>query len=167
MGGFDPGWLFIIVGLVILSSGILLPAWRENQLLDHRLEQSRLAESRVQERLAHSTVMLDQLRTDQDVVRRVARADLNVVAAGDEPVLRDLASPSDVLQWLDASAKQTDSGNLKTMEVHMAQSRLELLATGPRRLWFLGAGVMCLCMGLVMSPAASRERSASSQMAAS
>jgi len=154
--GFDPGWLFIVAGLAILASGILLPVWRENQMLDRRLEQSRLAESQVQDRLTQSTMMLDQLRGNQDVIRRIARADLNRLNPGDEPVMRDLASPTGVLQWLDASAVQAESAKNPLDDADMTQSRLELMATGPRRLWFLGAGVMCLCIGLVLSPSQSK-----------
>ena len=154
----DPGWLFVVVGIAILASGILLPAWRENQSLQRQLEQVKLAESQVQDRLARSTLMLDQLRTDDSVARRISRADLNQLDPGDEPVLRDLSSPSDVLQWLDASAQQSEQ--LLEMENlnEAAFSQLEVMATGARRLWFLGAGAMCLCIGLALTPSPSCRR---------
>ena len=139
----------------MLASGMLLPAWRENQSLQLQLEQARSAESRIQGRLARSTMMLDQLHTDHEVTSRVSRADLNLLAPGDEPILRDLASPSDVLQWLDASAQQAE--DLRELDSAFVGpfTPLETLATGPRRLWFLGAGAMCLCIGLVLSPTGS------------
>ncbi|MEE2907216.1 MAG: hypothetical protein VX527_05215 [Planctomycetota bacterium] len=160
----DPGWLFVLVGLAMLASGMLLPAWRENQSLQHQLEHARSAEARIQGRLARSTMMLDQLHTDDEVARRVTRADLNLLDPGDEPILRDLSSPSDVLQWLDASAQQADDLGPLNLASMGPRSTLEIMATGTRRLWFLGAGAMCLCIGLVLGPSNSNKPAQASQV---
>ena len=33
----DPGWLFVVLGIIVLSAGILIPAIQENRLLGEQL----------------------------------------------------------------------------------------------------------------------------------
>ena len=148
----DPGWLFVVLGIIVLSAGILIPAIQENRLLGEQLRVARQMESRSQEHLTRSTALLDQMHRDEETVRRIWNADLNRTPQGSEPVLRDLEAPSDVLQWLDASAGQSVALSRSSSSVEFKPSLLERMASGPRRLWFLGAGGMCLCIGLVMGP---------------
>ncbi|MBG84285.1 MAG: hypothetical protein CMJ40_07055 [Phycisphaerae bacterium] len=152
----DAGWLFVLLGMIVLSTGILIPAVQENRLLGQQLEIARIAESRSQAYLARSTALLDQMHRDDETVARIWNADLNRTPHGSEPVLRDLEAPSDVLQWLDASAKQSMVLAEGSPDLEFQPSLLERMASGPRRLWFLGAGGMCLCVGLVMGPNAAR-----------
>lgn len=150
--GMDPGWLFVVLGVIVLSAGILIPAIQENRLLEQQLDVARMAESRSQEHLARSTSLLDQMHRDDETVMRIWNADLNRTPQGSKPVLRDLEAPSDVLQWLDASTSQSVMLSEASVEFQYRPSLLERMASGPRRLWFLGAGGMCLCVGLVMGP---------------
>ena len=153
MGWIDPGWLFIIIGLVVLASGLLLPSWREKLELESQLEHAAMVESQMKNRMVKSTSMLDQIsHGDQSVIQRVTMSDRNVIQPGDEPVMRDLEAPSEVLQWLDASIRQHEAHGGTVLASIASQSKLERLATGPWRLWFLGGGAMCLCLGLVLGP---------------
>ncbi len=79
-------------------------------------------------------------------------SDRNDLQPGDEPVMRDLEAPGEVLQWLDASIRQQEIRESKVVASMASRSPLERLATGPWRLWFLGSGAMCLCLGLVLGP---------------
>tara|TARA_B100001059_G_scaffold123229_2_gene123162 strand:+ start:2444 stop:2965 length:522 start_codon:yes stop_codon:yes gene_type:complete len=151
-GAFDPGWLFVLLGMIVLSAGILIPAIQENRVLGEQLRLARQMESRSQQHLTRSTSLLDQMYRDDATLRRIWNADLNRTPQGSEPVLRDLEAPSDVLQWLDASAGQSVLLSEASSEIELQPSLLERMASGPRRLWFLGAGGMCLCVGLVMGP---------------
>ena len=141
-----------MLGMIVLSAGILIPAVQENRMLGHQLRMARIAESRSQEHLARSTALLDQMHRDDETVARIWNADLNRTPQGSEPVLRDLEAPSDILQWLDASAGQSVNLSEASPDVEYQPSLLERMSSGPRRLWFLGAGGMCLCVGLVMGP---------------
>ncbi|MCH2133696.1 MAG: hypothetical protein MK116_08090 [Phycisphaerales bacterium] len=153
----DPGWLFVLVGLAVLVAGILVPAWRQNQGLQDQLSDARQAESRAVHRLDRTVSMLDQLTSGEgEVHRRVSMAERNEVQPGDELVLRDLGAPAEVLQWLDASVDQADQIHGGTVVSAQAISSLEAVATGPSRLWFLAAGAMCLCLGLVLGPSSTR-----------
>ena len=153
LGLIDPGWLFIVIGLAVLASGLLLPSWREKLELESQLDYSGLVESQMKNRMVKSTSMLDQLsHGDQSVIKRVSMSDRNVLQSGDEPVMRDLEAPSEVLQWLDASIRQREAHDATILASIASRSQLEQLATGPWRLWFLGGGAMCLCLGLVLGP---------------
>ncbi|MBG80554.1 MAG: hypothetical protein CMJ39_07595 [Phycisphaerae bacterium] len=152
-GLIDPGWLFIVIGLAVLASGLLLPSWREKLELRSQLTHADLVESQMKNRMMKSTSMLDDLsQGDDSVISRVSMSDRNMLQPGDEPVIRDLEAPSEVLQWLDASIHQQETRGAAVVASMVPRSQLEQLATGPWRLWFLGAGAMCLCLGLVLGP---------------
>ena len=99
--------------------------------------------------------MMDRLQQgDSSVLKRVLMADRNQRAHG-EPVLRDLAAPSEVLQWLEASVQQAEELEPGVVVDMTARSPLEDLVTGPWRLWLLAGSAMLLCLGLVMEPSRS------------
>ena len=109
-------------------------------------------ESRSQEHLTRSTALLDQMHRDEETVRRIWNADLNRTPQGSEPVLRDLEALRMYSSgWMHPPVSPSRLSR-SSSSVEFKPSLLERMASGPRRLWFLGAGGMCLCIGLVMGP---------------
>jgi hypothetical protein len=145
---FDPGWLFIAAGLTVCAAGIILPAQEDLQTLRLQLEQLRGEEIHAYARLkAHSDFMDQVDRADPSLVRRLAAAQLNLVPAGDTPLLLTASATSPVTDWIDATVNP-DIRPPKPAPI----STLGRLANGPYRLWMFGGGIMAVFVGLILSP---------------
>jgi len=145
----DPGWFFVLSGLVICAACVLLPS-REpiRELMQQR---NRLAAERnyIVARLEAHARFMDRLDADDEtLVRRLAASQLNVVPVSERPVLVNIASPAAVTDWIDASVAPPDTA-LPSLP---RQSRLAAAATGPNRLLFLASGALCLFVGLILGP---------------
>lgn len=144
---FDPGWLFLGAGLLLMASGVLIPAgddlaralWRRDRVLHaelHRLE-----------RLTRYEIYLDRVeRRDPIVVQNLAQTQLGLTPAGSAVVLltADGEGP-------DASVfASLEPDPLVLPEAPTGSSLLARLATGERsRLWLLAASAMLVLIGLL------------------
>lgn len=147
----DPGWLFLLAGLAVCAAGVLLPGEADRHEIAARLAGIRAEEAYTVERLDAHARFLDAVeRGDPGVLRRLAAAQLNVMPAGDTPILLASASSETVEDWIDAAATYHPPD-----EDDHAVSRLEQLASGPRRLWIIGAGVLAVFIGLILRPSLS------------
>lgn len=150
----DAGWLFIIAGLVTCIGCVLVSADTELQMLRvqqsllHAQEQTAFARIRVHEDF------LDRLENpDDSLTRRLAATELNLMPTEDEPVLRLVSYELPTIEWIDRQVER------ETPKAVLANtSLLTRLATGPYRLWLFGGGVMCVFIGLLLDPSASRVR---------
>ncbi|MCI0364652.1 MAG: hypothetical protein L0Y44_00355 [Phycisphaerales bacterium] len=148
----DPGWLFIVAGLAICVAGILLPAHGDLEALEHQLAQLHIEEEYANARLRAHADFMDQVdRADPALVRRLAAAQLNLVPAGDTPILLAATESSPVTDWIDATVDR----DIRPQKP-VATSMLSRLANGPHRLWLFGGGIMSVFIGLMLSPGASR-----------
>ena len=146
----DPGWLFILAGVAICAAGVLIPAQTDLLELHRQRQELRKAERFAWARLQAYQEFRDELkREDPALIRRLAAAQLNVVPAGATAVLRSPSSAS-VTDWIDATVPV----DRRPPQV-MRESTLAGLANGPRRLWFLAAGVLAVFIGLVVDPSMS------------
>src|SRR5688572_12626858 len=85
---FDPGWLFVLVGLIVCAAGVLLPAQADLHALEQQLAQLQSEEARAYQRLAAHADFIDQVENgDPSIIKRLAAAQLNVVPDGDKPLL--------------------------------------------------------------------------------
>ena len=150
----DPGWLFVVGGLVLCVAGILLPAQRDLDDLRRQRAELRHEETILQGRLAARGAFLHELDHHQPaLIRRLAASQLNLVPRGEEPVLVSSSLNEDVISWVDATAQVTP-----IEEIHRANSMLSRLMNGRYRLWLLTAGVVSAFLGLLLDPSLTRVR---------
>ncbi len=148
----DPGWLFLIAGLVLVSAMVVLPAMRD---LDHAryhrdsaaaLEQYRL------DRLERYTSFYSALEyNDELLLRRLASTQLNRQPVGTEFVVLPAHNDSaDVFHQLEPAF-------VAPVPPRPTGSFLERLAmSGSLRLWLIGLGGLFVVYGLM--PAATRKK---------
>jgi hypothetical protein len=149
---FDPGWLFIVAGLTVCAAGILLPAQAGLHRLREQLRQLGQEEDLAYARLKGHLDFIDGFdRADARLVRRMAATHLNLIPAGDEPLLLAPAGSQTVTDWIDA----TVSPQPRDAE-SWHDSILSRWATGQERLWLFAAGALCVFVGLLLDPAVSR-----------
>jgi hypothetical protein len=151
---FDPGWLFILAGLVTCAAGVLLPAQTDLDSLQRQLEQLRAQELLAYDRLKAHARFLDQVdRSDPAIVKRLAAAQLNLVPSGDKPLVVARSDASQLTDWIESTLdKDLRPPKLQTV------STLSRWANGPYRLWLFGGGIMSVFVGLMLSPAPTRIR---------
>ena len=150
----DPGWLFVVGGLVLCVAGILLPAQRDLEDLRRQRAELRHEEAILQGRLAARGAFLQELdRRQPALIRRLAASQLNLIPQGEEPVLISASLNEDIISWVDATAQATP-----TEQIHRANSTLSRLMTGRYRLWLLTAGVVSAFLGLLLDPSLTRVR---------
>ena len=144
----DPGWLFVLAGLVVCAAGVLMPAQADLHTLRQRSDDLQVEESRWYARLKAHADFIDRMeREEPDLIRRLAAAQLNMIPSGETPVLLAASNPPPVTQWIDGTV---------TMEPRtdkpLAVSTLSRLANGPDRLWLFAGGIMCVFIGLMLGP---------------
>lgn len=151
----DPGWLFLLGGLALLSAAMIIPS--RDQLEEARWQRDRTlaTEAHATERLQRYRSYLGSLdRGEPEVIRALAATQLNLIAAD--------------RRLLDASATPGDASVFGPLEPPpptnppraIPDSRLRRLAVEPgSRLWLLAAGLFATFVGLLPKalPAAARD----------
>lgn len=144
----DPGWLFVIGGLVLCIAGILLPAQRNLESLQRQRAQLHHEEAILQRQLtARETLLRDLDRRQPVLIRRLAASQLNLVPEDEEPVLVSSTLNADIISWVDATVEATPISYPAS-----AESTLSRIMSGRHRLWFLTAGVVSVFVGLLLDP---------------
>lgn len=142
----DPGWLFVTAGLTLCAAGVLVPA--QQRLDELRGQLARIENAHVcgREGIEAHERFLDRLRQrDPAVIRRLAAAQLNLMPAGETPVLVASSAQSTVADWIGGSV---DPEPLQAAAP--PRTWLALLTQGTRRLWVLGAGILLVFVGLIV-----------------
>ena len=145
----DPGWLFVLAGLVMCAAVVLVPAENDLHDLEGILGQLRRADVALADRLhAHAAFLDDVDRGSPDLVRRLAVGQLNLVPEGRRAVLLTRTAPASITDWIDGAATpprgQADAGRPPRL------SLLSRLTDGPYRLWLLGGSMLSVFMGLLI-----------------
>ena len=84
----DPGWLFVAAGLTLCVAGVLIPAQRGLHDLRGQLARIEHLHAVGRDGIEAHEQFLDRLRQrDPSVIRRLAAAQLNLMPAGDTPLL--------------------------------------------------------------------------------
>ncbi len=151
----DPGWLFLVAGLTICVAGILAPA----QL---KLQATRRQLARLGDQVVISTARFDAQREflrnlhDRDpvLIRRLAASQLNLMPAGEHPLLVASTQTARVTDWIEATLPRRSAEPQRGPE-----SLLVRLSTGAGRLWFLATGVLCVLVGLLLGAGETARRS--------
>lgn len=154
----DPGWLYLLAGIVLLAATVLIPAMDE--LAEVRVERDRVLalEKHRADRLSRYEDYLGALdREEPSLVMALAASQLNQIPQSQSLILE----PADVFAGGGSASASVFSGleppPLKLPEGRKVDSILERWATGERsRTWLIAAGAVCLLMGLLPRAAGRR-----------
>ncbi len=142
----DPGWLFITAGLTLCVAGVLIPAQRSLHNLRGQLTRIEHLHTQGQDGIEAHEQFLDRLRhRDPSVIRRLAAAQLNLMPAGDTPVLVANSRQATVMEWIGRSVEPAT-----VTAAPPASSWLTRLTGDTRRLWVIGFGVLLVFVGLLV-----------------
>ncbi len=143
----DPGWLFLLAGIVIIGATVLIPAY--NDLADVRWQRDRalaVEQRRIDRLERHSGYLRALQREEPSLVLALAASQLNQIPEGRSLVLE----PADP-----ATASASVFAGLEPPAVPLPEqsrvgSLLETLATNDlTRTWLLAAGGVSLLVGLL------------------
>lgn len=147
----DGGWIYVIAGLLVCTTGILIPAEQNLRDLKGQLLSIESREYQTSLHLAATSRVIDQLDAGEPaLLRRLAASQLNIVPAASTPILRSSAPPLPLSEWVEATIR--DKSSVTTTR---RRSLLTHLTSGRRRLWVFGVGVLCVFFGLLFDPALS------------
>lgn len=161
----DPGWLFLIAGLAMLASAVLIPAGEALVEARHARDRALVAEGHRVQRLEKHRAYLDALHERQPaLIAQLKAIQLNRYAQG----MRPLGTVEIDLGRASASVFEMLEPPLPGMPPepgHRAQrSMLARLATGhPSRLWLIAGGALAVLLGVL--PPAGRSRRARAERA--
>lgn len=144
---FDPGWLFLLGGVVLLFATVLIPA--QADLAEARWQRDRALaiEAQRKERLFKHERYLAALESrEPSLVRALAASQLNLIPASRAAMIRPIDPTLD-----DASVfPGLEPAPIVLPELEMVDSHLARWARGERsRLWLIAAGSMLVMMGLL------------------
>jgi hypothetical protein len=150
----DPGWPFVIAGLLLLVAGVLIPAQRDLQELRNTLEIHRALEDQsIRQLAAYDRFLNDLDHGDEQLVGRLAASQLNLMPKDERSMLLVPTLNATVTQWIEDS----EPAILPNPPAY-PDTLLSRLATGPRRLWVLACGAFLVFIGLMLSPSAPSSR---------
>ena len=147
---FDPGWLFLIAGCMLLGATVLIPAQEE-------LNHARWLRARAQAVLDHRTLRLDRYREylaavdsqESSVVLSLAASQLNQIPSDRSPLPGSQAADLKGGSAMVFPALEPPPAVLP-VEPSKVDSTLSRWATGDEsRLWLIAAGALCLLLGLL------------------
>ncbi len=145
---FDPGWPFVIAGLALIVSAVLIPAQRELHDLEQELAVHQAHEERANaELLAYNQFLADIGRGDERLLERLVRAQLNRMPKGERPLLLMPSANDTVPAWIESSVV-TEIPE----PTPYPDTLLSRIATGPRRLWVLATGAFLVFIGVMFAP---------------
>jgi hypothetical protein len=149
---FDAGWLFVIAGLGVLASTVLIPAIEDLEEARWQRDRAIAIERHRLDRLERYGAYLDAvMRGEESVVLALAAEQLNRVPAGSRPLI-PVADPARRSASVFPSLEPPP---LKVPPRVKTDSLLARLATGESsRLAMLVLGAMCVLIGVL--PPASR-----------
>lgn len=148
----DAGWLFVIAGLGILASTVLIPAIDDLEEARWQRDRAIAIERHRLERLERYGAYLDAvMQAEESVVLSLAAEQLNRVPAGSRPLI----PVSDPARRSASVFPALEPAPLKVPPRVKPDSLLSRLATGESsRLAMLVVGAMCVLVGVL--PPASR-----------
>jgi hypothetical protein len=145
----DPGWLFLLAGMAILSATVLIPAAADLSATKFQRERALAIEAHRMERLARYEEYLAALdNRDPSLVLSLAASQLNEIPEGRAPIpgqdgVMGATSDASVFPSLEPPA-------LKLPERTERPSILERWTSDDsKRLWLIIGGAACVLVGLL------------------
>ncbi len=143
----DAGWLFLLAGLALLASAVMIPAARDLDRAHWRRDRVLLTEMHRLHRLTRHEAYLGAVLDENDaVVYQLAATQLGLVPSGTEIV--ELVNDGPTASTLVFASLEPPSIELPAFRE--TESRLARLANGERsRLWVLAVGSILVLIGLL------------------
>lgn len=144
---FDPGWLWVIAGLTVISACLVIPAQDDLREAENELSRARALESHAGERLNRYTALSSAVRDpDESMVRTLAAVQLNIVPAGTRMVTDGISMASRSASLLAQAEPRFESAHVRGSP----DSLLARLISSPAgRLWVMALGTAALVYGLM------------------
>lgn len=143
----DAGWLFLLGGLTIMCSAVLIPAHDDLALTRYERDRARAIESWHAQRVENYAAYLDALRDgDETLVLSLAAMQLNMIPAGTTPLVtsvRPQATSASVFPELEPSFRHPPLPEFYDSRLRRAASE------GRTRLWMIAGGAMLVLFGLL------------------
>jgi hypothetical protein len=151
----DPGWLFLLPGLVIIAATVLMPAGDDLARARAYREKALALETYRSQRLANHLTYLDALQQgDETVLLDLAASQLNLAPADREVIIAPAGlTDASVLDRLDATYKAPTVALPPDSLLH------RLTTNRHTRLWMIAGGAMCVLYAL-LPPATRADRKA-------
>lgn len=148
----DPGWPFLITGILLVSATVLVPA--ADELAEVRFQRDRalaLERHRLARLQQHEQYLAALEREEPALVVALAATQLNQVPQGRQLVLEGPDTFNDPAGAISASVfAGLEPAPLVLPERQPPGSLLHRLTTDDAtRPWVMGAGMMCLLLGLL------------------
>lgn len=147
----DPGWLFLIAGLALIGSAVIIPASEALNEARYARDRALVTETHRVARLEKHRAYLSALDERQPaLIAQLKAIQLNQYPEGMRPlgeldIDQGLASAS-VFGMLEPAVPEMPAQPSHRTE----RSRLAELATGdPSRLWLIAGGGVCLLLGVL------------------
>jgi len=146
----DPGWLFLLSGIVIIAATVLIPAQHDLDVARWQRDRAAVIEKHRLERLEHYGKYLKALDCgDESVVMSLAAVELNA-----SPVDRVPLNPRQDPASMTASVfPQLEPEPAVLPPKPVVTGRSSILARWTiddhTRLWLLAGGVLCILIGLL------------------
>lgn len=151
----DSGWLYLVPGLTLCIACVVIPARDDVVEQRRQIEELVAAEARLTETLrAYNELVSDIDRAEPSVIRELAATQLNLMPAGEAPVMLVANETVDITDWVDARIEKAQAA--RTPPVAPRQSRLQHLVSSTNRLWVMAAGAVLAFIGLLLSPGLTR-----------
>jgi hypothetical protein len=155
----DPGWLFLVPGVAILSTTALMPALDDLARAEAHRAKALALETYRSERLARNLEYLDALRSrDETLLQSLAASQLNLAPADRQVVIGPAGAGGVGGGWGQGASvlDGLDATYIAPTVSMPPDSLLHRLTTNRRtRLWMIAGGAMCVLYGLL--PPARRE----------
>ena len=146
---FDAGWPFLLAGLAILVCCAVIPAQVDLHELQAQLDRLERQEGNSFKRLEAYGRFLDDLdEGEPQLVRRLLASQLNLMPAQEQPLLVATSLQSGFDSWIEATLQLDQLDD----QVTYPDTLLVRLTDGPRRLWAVGGGALCIFIGLLLGP---------------
>lgn len=144
---FDPGYLFLAAGIVLIAAAVLIPARRDLRQAEWNRDRARAVEAKAKDRLARYAEYLDALaRENRTLVVSLAATQLNLAPA-DRRVMIDASQAG--LPAADVFAA-LEPGRASIPPPLSTGSMLERWSASRRsRPWLLAGGALLVLIGLL------------------
>lgn len=145
--GIDPGWLFLVAGLVLLGYTVVIPAQADLARAEWQRDRAVAIERQREERLfKHERYLVALESHEPTLVRALAASQLNLVPVSQATIVEvDDPARSDVSVF-----PSLEPAPIRLPELRLVDSRLGRWARGDdSRLWLIVAGSLLVFVGLM------------------
>ena len=144
----DFGWLYVLAGLAICTSALLLPAQEGLAKAHSQLRLLQEQEAWLTSRLvAYDRFLQDMELGEPEFVQRLAASQLNLIPVGLTPVLQDVgAGEASIDAWIESTVQVPVERSQES-----SASVLGTLSRGSFRTVFVAFGIMSIFFGLLTS----------------